>query len=417
MRQHLATLLRTAAAGLTAIAIAGGCGKKPVQPEPVLAAGPIPLNSFVRGWAQDLDLRAGDAVKAVHLGANTVYCYTRDGRVLVMARDSGRLQWSGQIRRTDRGGMHPPVEVPGRVVIMTSSTLEVFETTEGAKIKSVPLNVAARSDAVGSGNLIFLGGDVANAGRVIAMDISKEHGHSVWQLMIPKGGLAATPALYREVLYVGGGDGNLYAVAAENREPLWPLTNSAFKTNGPIVADVVADDSGVYAASTDGNLYALNPGTGRLKWQYYGGHPLTLDPVVAPETVYLPVPDAGLAAFSKAENDASSPQTSANRHPLWLVAGMTQFLSEDTQFAYLRRGKDNAIVALDKKSGQQMFVNHRRDLAQFATNTKGDGVIYVATKANRILAIKPVLRPGVVGELVWNEYDPADGEALLALAR
>jgi outer membrane protein assembly factor BamB len=286
--------------------------------------------------------------------------------------------------------------------------------TEGAKVKSVPLNVAARSDAVGTGNLIFLGGDVANAGRVIAFDISKEYVNSVWQLMIPKGGLAATPALYEDVLFVGGGDGNVYAVAADNREPLWPLKNSAFKTKGSIVADVLADDSGVYAASTDGNLYALNRGSGRLKWQYYGGHPLTLDPVVTPETVYLPVPNAGLAAFSKAENDAASPQTSANRHPLWLVAGMTQFLSEDSQFAYLRRGKDNRIVAFDKKTGQQMFVNHRRDLAVFATNTKGDGIIYVATTANRILAIKPVLRPGVVGELVWNEYDVGDEALSLA---
>jgi outer membrane protein assembly factor BamB len=413
MREHLATLLLCAAAGLSGLS-AGGC-QKPVQPEPVLAAGPIPLNSFVRGWAQDLELRGDDRVKAVHLGQDKVYAYTSDGRILTMARDSGRLLWSQQIRRTDRGGMHPPVELEGRVVVMTSSTLEIFETTEGAKLKSVPLNLAARSDAVGTGNLIFLGGDVANAGRVIALDISKAHVHSVWQLMIAKGGLAATPALYDGVLYVGGGDGNVYALAADNREPLWPLKGSVFQTKAAIVADVLADDSGVYVASTDGNLYALNRGSGRLKWQYYGGTPLTLDPVATPETVYLPVPDAGVAAFSKAENDASSPQLSANRQPLWLAAGMNQFLSEDAQFAYLRRSKDNRIVALDKRTGKQMFVNHRRDLAQFATNTKGDGVIYVSTKQNRVLAIKPVLRPGMVGELVWNEQDL--GEQALAAAK
>lgn len=410
MREHLATLLLTSAvAGLLTLA---GC-QKPVQPEPILAAGPIPLNSFVRGWAQELDLRGDDRVKAIHLGENTVYAYTRDGRVLVMARDSGRLQWRAQIRRSDRGGMHPPVELEGRVVVMTSSTLEVFETSEGALMKSVPLKVAARSDAVGSGNMVFLGGDYANAGRVVALDITQEYVHTVWQLMIPKGGLAATPALFEEVLYIGGGDGNVYAVAAENREPLWPLQNSAFVTRGPIVADVLADATGVYAASTDGNLYVLDRGSGRLKWQYYAGTPLTLDPVVTPDTVYLPVPNAGLAAFSKAENDAVSPQTGANRHPLWLAAGMVQFLSEDADYAYLRR-KDNAIVALDKRTGEHMFVNHRRDLARFATNTKGDGMIYAATRTNRVLAIKPVLRPGVVGELVWSELDLADERLALA---
>jgi hypothetical protein len=238
---------------------------------------------------------------------------------------------------------------------------------------------------------------------------------TVWQLMIPKGGLAATPALYDDVLFVGGGDGNVYAVAAANREPLWPLKGGAFPTEGPIVADVVADDTGVYAASTDGNLYVLNRGSGKLKWVFFGGRPLTDDFAVTATTVYVPMPGAGIAALSKGENETGNPQLDSNRRPMWLAPGMTQFLSEDERFAYLRRGEDNVIVAIDKVSGEQMFVNHRRDLTQFATNTKGDGMIYAASSTNRVVAIKPVLRPGVVGELVWNEAD-VPGEAL-ALGR
>ena len=411
MRKHLLTLLLCAATTTIGLAGLAGC-QDAVQPEPILAAGPIPLNSFVRAWATDLELRGEDRVKALHLRDNTVYAYTRDGRVIVMARDTGRPRWATQIRRSDRGGMHPPVELKDTIVVPTSSTLEVFETTEGTLVKSVPLEVAARSDAVGAGNLVFLGGDYANSGRVVALDIVPNYVNTVWQLMIPKGGLAATPALYQEVLFIGGGDGNVYAVAAENREPLWPLKGGAFPTAAPITADLHADDSGVYVASTDGNLYVLNRGNGRLRWQYYGGRPLTGDPVVTPDTVYLPIPDAGLAAFSKAEVEDANPQLAANRQPLWLVAGMTQFLAEDEKFAYCRRGSDDAIVAIDRQTGEQMFVNHRRDLTQFATNTKGDGVIYAASETNRVLAIKPVLRPGVVGELVWHEQDAGDALAL-----
>lgn len=414
MREHLVGLL-ICAAGLLSLP---GCAKEPVPPERIPSAAPVPLNAFVRGWAQPLDLPGGDDVKEIHVRDANVFAYTRGGRVVVMARDTGRLQWLAQIRSTDRGGMKPPVVLENRVVIPTSSTLEVYETTEGALLKSVPTLVAVRSDAVGLGNTVFLGGDYSGAGRVVALDITRDHAHADWQLMIPRGGLASTPALFEEVLYIGGGDGNVYAVAADNREPLWGLKDGVFKTEGPIVGDLAADDTGVYVASTDSRMYVLIPGSGRLKWQYYGGRPLREGPSVTATTVYLPVPDAGIAAFSKAENDASSPTTSPNRRPLWLAAGMTQFLAEDEKFAYLRRGSDNAVVALDKLTGQFMFENNRRDLTHFATNTKPEGVIFAASKTNRVLAIKPVLRPGVVGELVWSEQDVLEsGAAAIATAR
>jgi outer membrane protein assembly factor BamB len=207
MREHLLSLLATvavAAAGLMSLA---GCREKPEPPEPIPANAPIPLNHFVRAWAQTPKLAEGDSVKEIHARANDVYVYTRGGQIMVMARDTGRLRWVTQIRSTDRGGMRPPVVLKERVVIPTSSTLEVFEPNEGQLQRSIPLRVAARSDAVGIGNLIFVGGDYAGAGRVVAIDITREYGGAIWQLMIPKGGLKSTPAVYEDVLYIGGGDG------------------------------------------------------------------------------------------------------------------------------------------------------------------------------------------------------------------
>jgi outer membrane protein assembly factor BamB len=43
-----------------------------------------------------------------------------------------------------------------------------------------------------------------------------------------------------------------------------------FVTSGRIVGDVKVDDSGVYVASTDSKLYALDRGTGKILWKYYG---------------------------------------------------------------------------------------------------------------------------------------------------
>ncbi len=126
-----------------------------------------------------------------------------------------------------------------------------------------------------------------------------------------------------------------------NREALWPLKDGAFKTEGPIVADVAADETGVYVASTDSRFYCLNRGTGRLKWQFYGGRPLTEDPVLTPTGVYLPIPGQGIAAVQQGRRRVQ-PQAALDRE------GMTQFLAEDDKLVYLLRGADNVIVAVDK---------------------------------------------------------------------
>jgi outer membrane protein assembly factor BamB len=402
MRKHplspLVCLAAAAAAAGVSVWTSAGCAKKPEYPEPIPAVAPIPLNQFVRSWFSNLDLPKGDAVKEIHPREDKVFVYTRSGQVVAMARDTGTLLWIAQIRATDRGGMRPPVVLKDRIVIPTSSTLELYEPNEGRFLRSVPLKVAARSDAVGRG------GDFEGAGRVVALDVSKEYVPTVWQLMIPKGGLQSTPALFEDALFVGGGDGNVYAVAAANREALWPLKDNAFKTEGPIVADLAVDESGVYVPSTDSRLYCLNRATGRLKWQYYAGAALRDAATVTATQVFLPVPEGGIAAFNKGDGEF-------NRRPLWLAAGMSQFLAEDDKLVYLRRGSDNAIVAVDKQTGEQRFESHRRDLISFATNPKPDGVIFAASKTNRVLAIRPVLRPGAVGEVVWNDADTAPDTA------
>lgn len=403
MRKHLLSLSVAAglAAGLMTLATTQlGCQKKIEPPEPIPAAAPLPLNSFVRSWAFNLGLEGGDVVKEIHPRDKDVYVYTRGGQILVMSRETGRLEWQARIRSTDRGGMKPPVVLKDRVVVPTSSTLEIYDTNDGHFVKSSPLKVAARSNAVGLGSIIYIGGDFANASRLVALDISKDYVPTVWQLQIMKGGLASTPALLDEVLYIGAGDGNVYAVNALSREPLWSLTNNAFKTEGPVIADVAADESGVYVASTDSRMYCLNKGTGKLKWQFYAGRALTQGVILTPTQAYLPIPNLGIAAFAKGDGEF-------NRKPLWIATDMNQFLTEDDKYVYLRRAGDNVIVAFDKATGEQRFENKRRDLVTFATNLKNDGVIFAVSKTSRLLAIKPVLKPGVVGELVLDDVSDA----------
>ncbi len=146
-----------------------------------------------------------------------------------------------------------------------------------------------------------------------------------------------------------------------------------------------------YISCTDSKLYCIDRGTGRLKWQYFATAPLTSGPQITKDLVFQYVPNRGLAAIPKTAGDF-------NRDAAWVLPEATMYLAEDDKYAYVRL-RGNILGAVDKTTGEVKFRSKRSDLDVYGVNTK-DGIIYAATKTGQVLAIKPVLKPGTVGELV-----------------
>ena len=419
------TIVACLAAAL--FATAAGCGKGPkAQPA---ADKPLPLQSFSRQWATDLQLK-GDTLTSLHVRDTSVFGYTRQGRVASLGRESGNIQYWVTVK-TGATSLHPPVVMDERlsfrrpikaakykeeaqweavdatpVVFPTVTTLEVYNRVDGQFVTSVDLKSAIRSDAVGRAGTVYLGEATRGGARGAAIDITQPYSPARWEVMFPRGSISAAPVLKADAVYFAGEDGSVIAVTAADRTPIWPLANGAFKTGGAVAADLAADDDTLYVASTDSKLYALNRLSGRIRWQYYATAALREGPAVTGDTVYQYVRGAGVAALAKGSGDF-------NRRPLWVAEDCTQLLSQDERNAYLRR-RDGAIVARDKKTGEVRFTSHQK-FNVFATNTlKDDGLIYAATKAGRILAIRPILKPGMVGELVRLEIQEPGRETVAA---
>jgi hypothetical protein len=325
-----------------------------------------------------------------------------------MDRATGRLLHIDQ-PRDGAERMHPPVVLKNRIVYPTTTYLEVFDfegryvphpmrpsdELEGPFSQSV--NFVIRSDAIGAGRLLFMGGDFPGSGRAVEVDMDRPYIPAIWTLMTPGAGVSAAPALVKDIVYIASENGQVAAVQTETRAPLWTLPNGVFGTYGGVLANLAVDPSGLYVASTDTKLYCLAASSGKVKWQYFAGNPLRDGPVVTKDLVYQHVPGTGVAALDKNE-PVSAQSATYNRNPRWVAADAVQFLAEDDQYAYLRRS-GNAVIAVDKKTGQTKFQSQRQDLVSFATNTK-DNMIYAATSGGRVMAVKPVLQAGAVGELV-----------------
>jgi len=359
----------------------------------------LPAQGFSRDWSTNVPLDGSKATE-IHLRDDLVFVYSADHKSYLIDRASGQLLSIMPVT-SPRTTLRPPVVLGDKIVYPTNSTLEVYNR-KGRLLKSLNLGFAIRSDATGvAPNTIYVGSDYGNGGRLSAVNLNKDYGFLFWELNT-FGGVSSKPVVVQTVVYVGGEDGRVYAVNPD-RGGAWGLPGSAFASDGPIYGNLAGDDYGIFAASFDGKLYCLDRSNGKIKWMWYAQAPLKDTPVVTATLVYQRTSDGSLVAIDKTTGEHA-------RKPKWTAPGVKQVLSEDEKHTYVLTDAGE-IAALDKATGAQLFTNSRRDFVSFATNTKS-ATIYGVTAAGQVIAIKPILRAGLTGELVFEPVGLRDAVAM-----
>lgn len=353
---------------------------------------PVQARAFIKQWEAKLPMRSG-TITSLHLCGDSLIVYASDNTGYWLGASGGQLQAINRI--AERGHtLHPPVQLGSHVAIPTTVSIETYDKA-GKHMDSLASPVAIQSSGAGTENSLFLGVSHPESGRLARFDLDpRKHSLRIEWELYTRGGIVATPAVLNDAVYAADMTGQVWAVDAD-RDALWSeLPEKSFQTDGPITAAVVADDYGVYVASQDKKLYCLDRFTGRIKWSYHAGLPLIDPPVVLGNMVYQLLPNQGLAAISKTEGKFA-------REPVWVQPAVRQVLSSDEKHLYVRVGRSQ-IVALDKSSGQMLFQADPQDLTVFATNLR-NSTIYAANKKGTVLAIRPVLLPGTVGQLVASQ--------------
>src|SRR2546422_4877585 len=75
----------------------------------------------------------------------------------------------------------------------------------------------------------------------------------------------SSPAIAKNRGFIGSDDGNLYAIDFGSGKKLW-----SFKTEGTVESSPLVLEERVYVGSSDANLYAVNA-DGKLAWKYQTG--------------------------------------------------------------------------------------------------------------------------------------------------
>jgi len=80
------------------------------------------------------------------------------------------------------------------------------------------------------------------------------------------GPVKSSPAIEQNQVFIGSGDGNVYALNFADGKKLWEV-----KTGGAIESSPLVLENKVYIGSSDSWLYALDGKSGKLSWKYQTG--------------------------------------------------------------------------------------------------------------------------------------------------
>lgn len=272
-----------------------------VRSSPVIAdgtvyvgAGPavyaVNLESGEKRWRVDVDAPVIAAPTTVD---NAIYAVSRVGTAYRLDAADGRVRWTYR-SGVDQQPHRPAAPAVGadRVVFGTSNGLHAVDRATGRKAWSAlttaetGVHGAVEATPGLQGRVLYVG----HANGMYALSMAD--GTVVWRTPMEAHGVASSPAVTAEAVFVGARDGNVYRFDRESGDRLGRYENEFDPTLHEEVSDeittspAVADDV-VYAGSEDFHAYAWDVNTGERRWRHPVGGRCYTSPAIVDGVVHV----------------------------------------------------------------------------------------------------------------------------------
>ncbi len=154
--------------------------------------------------------------------------------------------------------------------------------------------------------------------------------------------IIGAPVVAGDRLYLGSADGSVYALNGASLEEEWE-----FATGGKIWSTPAIDGDTLYIGSFDKKLYALDAGDGAKKWDFETEGAIISTPVVYDDTVYFGSFDRRFYAINASDGKPKWSQPFEADSWFWAKP----VISDNTIYAPCLDGK---VYALDAESGEKV---------------------------------------------------------------
>jgi outer membrane protein assembly factor BamB len=151
----------------------------------------------------------------------------------------------------------------------------------------VQTNGPVRSSPVLAGSTIYIGSGDGNVYAINATTGAVRWRHATGAAV------ASTPAVANDLVFVNGNDGRVRALRATDGRLVWSVATGApiplkwgYESGEIYTSSPAVDGSTVVVGSLDGHVYALDARTGRERWRFRTGGRVYASPAIAAGTVY-----------------------------------------------------------------------------------------------------------------------------------
>jgi len=285
-----------------------------------------------------------------------------------------------------------------------------MNATDGETLWTFPRNPEENNQglfyatpAVSDEGQVFFASQLTTGGffsqrQSIVWALDSETGEELWRFGGATGMYVEGGALGDNLLVIGNGDGNVYALKRDSGSLQWTFETGHRVWSTPLI---VSDT--VYVGSMDRNLYALDLNSGEVKWAFESDGAFGSKPALRDGTLYVGAFDDAVYAV-----DA---ETGEER---WSFQGEDWFwgspaVREDTVYAVDVKGR---VYALDAQNGEERWhqflvtdqnkpVEVRAGLTVNEDGTK----LFVSAQSGTLYALDPT-----DGFVSWSM--PAEGRGL-----
>lgn len=237
-----------------------------------------------------------------------VYVMTQDNRIFALRSADGNAEWNeaGPVASSGIFGVAAPAAAAGTVIAgYSSGELSAYRYENGQNLWTDTLSRTAMSTSVST--LTDIDADpVIDRGRVFALgkggrmaSYELSSGQRLWEINV---GGVSTPIASGEWVFVLTDDAKVLCVQRATGKVRWVSQLTQFKNpekksgiiawHGPVLAG-----GRLIVANTEGQVWAVSPGEGSASMIFDVKQRISIDPVVANNTLYIFDDSGRISAF------------------------------------------------------------------------------------------------------------------------
>ncbi|RPI61260.1 MAG: hypothetical protein EHM48_05970 [Planctomycetaceae bacterium] len=312
-------------------------------------------------WDVKVPLTDGETIHSIYRLDENVYCMTDLNRIYAMDAATGKFKWAAELAKQS-ATVFPPVNVDGMAL-----SPGIYGIDEVLSPEKAPPTIM--SDAV----VITVDTYALVFNRSTGQAIRK---YGDIKFDFAAAGSAASDGAY---LYVGGAEGNYYAINLQTALTKWTMTCS-YTDRRPVTSPIKYYNGRIYVANQTGELFATNvPVQHNVDWTVALEGSITGDMVVDARGCFVPCWDNRIYAY---ECNTGKPLW----EPFICDGSLRQGLQagESTLFAGSQK---NTLYALNIATGQQRWTlaGGKTVMGVFGGN------VYVQTAKNDLVVIDEML--------------------------